>query len=490
VAQGTFDIRAGKVRPFSREDYITRFNDVPYEPGARDETWDAFLERVQPDAEVRDFLQRAVGYSLTGLTTEEALFFGYGAGATGKSTFMATLLGNASSYGDVSKFATFLADRTASGGSPREDVTRLIGLRTVACNEVNKNTKFNGALVKTLVSGETYVARVPYSQHSISFDPIFKLWLFANDRPRIDYDDEAAFRRFYVVPFDVVIPPEEQDKNLRNYFKTDFGTQKALLAWALDGAVTWYKLSKGGKCDGLRAPTVIRAATLAYQLAMSPVYEFIADACAVGCYANGTPFEEYTSSLWDAYDSPQAHYDTRRVRSAKSFGKHLTAFGFKPYKDRVGARKWRYIRLLEPDEVLECPAGLTLIAETTAFRPLCAHFPQNSLRKEHMSIVCDFCVHFYANAVASANPKEHSEHKDQAEKAQQVRDTLEKLRLARSSSKTGPIERSNLISAVVMHIHQHDNGTDEQVAENTRQFVERLCSEDKEIAALMADLTR
>jgi putative DNA primase/helicase len=490
VAQGTFDIRTGKVRPFSREDYITHFGDVPYEPGARDETWDAFLERVQPNAEVRDFLQRAEGYSLTGLTTEEALFFGYGAGATGKSTFMAALLGNASSYGDVSKFATFLADRTASGGSPREDVTRLIGLRTVACNEVNKNTKFNGALVKTLVSGERYVARVPYSQHSISFDPIFKLWLFANDRPRIEYDDDAVFRRVYVLPFNVVIPPEEQDKNLRNYFKTDLSAQKALLAWALDGAVAWYKRSEGGKCDGLKAPAVVRAATLAYQLAMSPVYEFIADACAVGCYADGTPFEEYTSSLWDAYDSPQAHYDTRRVRSAKALGKHLTAFWFKPYKDRVGARKWRYIRLLEPDEVLERPAGLAPNVATTAFSPFCTHFPQNSKHKEDMSKVCDFCLHFYANAVTSTNPTEHSEHKDQTEIAQLVRETLEKLRFARRSSKTGPIERSNLISAVVMHIHQHDNGTDEQVAEKTQQFVERICSDDKEIAALMADLTR
>jgi putative DNA primase/helicase len=490
VAQGTFDIRTGKVRPFDREDYITHCNDVPYEPCAKDETWDAFLERVQPNAEVRDFLQRAVGYSLTGLTTEEALFFGYGAGATGKSTFMATLLGNASSYGDVSKFATFLAERTASGGSPREDVTRLIGLRTVACNEVNKNTKFNGALVKTLVSGETYVARVPYSQHSISFDPIFKLWLFANDRPRIEYDDEAAFRRFYVVPFDVVIPPEEQDKNLRNYFKTDLGAQKALLAWALDGAVAWYKLSEGGKCDGLRAPAVIRAATQAYQLAMSPVYEFIADACAVGCYADGAPFEEYTSSLWDAYDSPQAHYDTRRVRSAKALGKHLAAFGFKPYKDRLGARKWKYIRLLEPDEVLECPAGLSPNADMTAFGPFCTHFVQNSAREGDMSKVCDFCAHFYANAVISANPTKHSESKDQAETAQQVRKILEELRAARRSSKTGPIEPSNLVSAVAMHIHQHDNGTDERVAEKTRQFVERLCSEDRELAALIADLTR
>jgi hypothetical protein len=107
-----------------------------------------------------------------------------------------------------------------------------------------------------------------------------------------------------------------------------------------------------------------------------------------------------------------------------------------------------------------------------------------------MSIVCDFCVHFYSNAVTSANPKEHSEHKYPAEIAQQVRDTLEKLSFARRSSKTGPIERSNLIGAIVMHIHQHDNGVEEQVAEKTRQFVERLCSEDKEIVALMTDLTR
>jgi hypothetical protein len=79
-------------------------------------------------------------------------------GATGKSTFAAALLCVTSTYGEPAKFATFLADRGVGGGNPREDITRLQG-RTVACNEVNKSTRFNGALLKTLASGEPYVAR-------------------------------------------------------------------------------------------------------------------------------------------------------------------------------------------------------------------------------------------------------------------------------------------------------------------------------------------
>lgn len=390
---GTFDIRIGELRPYDRGDYITQYCPIPYEPGFKNGRWEAFLERVQPSAEIRDFLPRAVGYSLTGLTNEEALFFGYGDGATGKSTFAAALLGIAASYGDVSKFATFLVDRTTSGGAPREDVTRLIGLRLTVCNEVNKSTRFNGALLKTLVSGDKQVARVPYSPQSVSFTPIFKLWMFANDRPKIEYDDDAAFRRFYVIPFDVVIPLEEQDKNLKAYFTSDPDAQKAILAWALGGAVEWHLLSDRGRRYGLQAPIEVTAATQAYQLAMSPVYEFIANECFIGCDENGQPFEEYTTSLWDAYDNPRSHYDVRKVKSAKALGKHLTHFGFESNRETSGERryKYKYLRLIHPDEQAEPPEWLKECTRLRPYDSMEGKKSEKSLYTTSYGGVCDFC---------------------------------------------------------------------------------------------------
>lgn len=354
---GTFNIKTGEVQPFSREDYITHYYDVPYVKGARNDRFEKFLERVQPSPEVRAFLKRAVGYSLTALTNEEALFFCYGTGSTGKSTFEAAIQGAASTYGEVSKFATFLANRYASGGSPREDITRLIGKRIVECNEVNRGTKFNGALIKTLVSGERYVARVPFSPQSVSFEPTFKLWLFANDRPTLEYDDDAAFRRFYVVPWSVVIPEPEQDKSLKDYFKNDPEAREAILAWALEGAVEWWTLSNGGVENGLRAPSDVVAETKAYQLAMNPVYQFVINECAVGCDATGKPYEVEAIRLWDVYSDIRSHYDLKNIKSAGSLGKKLKAFGFESFQgnETWRPRKWRYIRLLDPTELPEQP---------------------------------------------------------------------------------------------------------------------------------------
>ena len=391
---GTFNIATGEMQPHNRDDYITHYYDESYEPESQNKKWDAFLERVQPSSEVREFLKRAAGYSLTGLTTEEALFFCYGKGSTGKSTFLDTIRNAAATYGDVSKFATFLADRNASGGSPREDITRLMGLRMVICNEVNRNTRFNSALLKTLVSGELYLARVPYSPQSVSFEPTFKLWLAANDRPKMEYDDEAAFRRFYVIPFKVVIPKKEQDTGLRNYFKRDHGARKAVLAWIIEGAVEWYKLSDGGHTDGLRAPAEVVAETEAYQLAMNPVYDFIINECAIGCDGNGLPFEVEAIRLWDVYSDARSHYDMRTVKSGVSLGKYLSSFGFESFQETTGARprKWRYIQLLDPEKMPTQPGVVNCCRQIRTDERIKTTITETPYASDTIEKVCDFCL--------------------------------------------------------------------------------------------------
>lgn len=485
---GTFDIRTGEMRNHDPNDLITHHCD--YDPGELCERWESFLERVQPSKEICDFLQRAAGYSLTGLTNEEALFFPHGKGATGKSTFETGLLTCAASYGEVSKFATFLADRTESGGSPREDITRLIGKRLAACNEVNKNTRFNSALLKTLVSGESYTARVPFSPQSITFEPIFKLWLFANDQPHIEYDDDAAFRRFYVIPFDVVIPRKEQDKNLKNYFKNDEDAKAGELAWTLQGAVEWYKLSEGGHKDGLRAPPAVVAATRSYQFAMNPLFNFVLDECAVGC-ENNRPFSIDTSSLWAAYKN--GGYDTRKVKSAVSVGKYLKALGFEPFQDNDSGRtrKWRYIRLLEDDEIKELPKCLKVAEHFRTHEHLKGYFTETFPMSTSCKRVSDFCL-FICSCVHGLDEMSEgangvSTGADQTTIARQVKGLLEAWRDANSTGEIQRIERPMLIDAIAARINgeypQHDQGY-------LKHFVERLSSEDIEIEALMLGLTR
>jgi phage/plasmid-associated DNA primase len=167
-----------------------------------------------------------------------------------------------------------------------------------------------------------------------------------------------------VIPFNVTIPVSEQDRNLRTIFKHDTNIKKAILAWALEGAVEWYQRSNGGHDDGLLAPKDVISATEVYQLSMNPLYSFIQAECEVGCDEKGVPFEEGAVELWDAYDSPRAHYDIKAVKSSKALGKYLAALGFERYREKVGTRqyKWKYIRLLAAYEVpgqqprsSECP---------------------------------------------------------------------------------------------------------------------------------------
>jgi putative DNA primase/helicase len=474
---GTFDIRTGELLLHSAEDYLTHYCDVPYEKGFENSKWASFLKKVIPIQEVRDFLKRAAGYSTTAYTNEEASFFCYGEGATGKSTFLESMLGSAASYGRVAKFSTFLADRSNAAGGPREDITRLIGLRMTVCNEVNKNMRFNSALVKTFISGESYNARVPYSRDSIDFEPVFKLWLAANDRPKIDYNDEAAFRRFFIIPFKVYIPPEERDRGLKNYFKTGLDARKAVLAWMLEGAVEWWRLSDGGTRDGLQAPPEVLAAVAEYKAVMNPLFEFIEDECAVGCDDMGYPFEESTEHLWLAYQ--RNGYDIRKVKGTKSVGKYLKALGLDGFKDHTGnvqTRKWRYIRLLDDDgeqPTGECPVRLVRLRSTRT-----ESYPCHPSCRE----VCEIlrskrtkCTEDDEKSDIEDTDPDLDEAPDQADTA---RDVLNKLKALRSASATPEkIARESVIGVIA-----EDTG-------KSTDYIERLFVEDKTIEALVAELT-
>jgi|GEM_PF-569485 putative DNA primase/helicase len=359
---GTINLKTGVLRPHNPEDYITKLVPTDYDPEAKDERWGGFLQRVQPEPEARRFLQRAAGYSLTGLTSQEAVFFAYGPPASGKSTFLESLLKAAGSYGVSSSFSAFLAQRT-SVGSPREDVARLRGARMVVCSEVNKNTEWNAALLKQLTSGDRVNARMPYAKYSTEFEPQFKLWLGANYRPKCDYDDDAVFRRFYIVRFDTTIPEDERDRALKDYLKNNEQAQKAVLAWQVAGAVEFFNASENGG-DGLQAPPQVVAATREYQSSMNPAWEFISNECVIGsdptAYDGATgkrnPYDEGIDELWDAYEMQEKHYDAKAVKSKRSLGKYLTSLGFESYrstKDKSYRRRGlRLVRDRENAEVL------------------------------------------------------------------------------------------------------------------------------------------
>ena len=212
VTNGTLDLSSGKLLPHRRADLITCASPVAYDHTAESPVFLAFLDSIfQRDAELIAFVQRWCGYSLTGHTNEQAFAILHGSGANGKSTLlevMRHLLGGASANTSAD---TLMVSRNGRG--PDNDLARLRGARLVTASESGEARQLDEERVKRITGGDTVTARFLYRE-PFEFVPSFKLWLATNARPKITGTDIAIWRRVNLIPFNVTIPKEEQDKEL------------------------------------------------------------------------------------------------------------------------------------------------------------------------------------------------------------------------------------------------------------------------------------
>jgi len=322
VANGTIDLRTGDLRPHRREDLITKVVDIVY--GDPDEvacpTWLALLERILPSDELRGFLQRAIGYSLTGDTSEQVLFMCIGVGANGKTTTLdgcSRLLGD---YGRRTDFGTFLAQDQEH---VRNDIAALAGARFVYAMEVEQGRRLSEVVVKELTGGDTISARFLHREF-FEFTPQFKLWLAANHKPEVRGTDHAIWRRIRLIPFTVTIPEKEQDRQLPDKLRAEL---PGILAWAVRGCLEWQK-------HGLAAPEEVRQATLAYREEQDLLGGFITDRCQVA-----TGNKESAASLFDEYVT-WAQDSGEQPVTKRTFGRLLRDRGFVDSKGTAGVRMW------------------------------------------------------------------------------------------------------------------------------------------------------
>jgi putative DNA primase/helicase len=268
VNNGTIDLKTGALRPHKRKDLITRLAPIVYDDSAQCPRWDAFLlEVMNGDPDLVHFLQLAVGYSLTGDIREECLFFLYGQGSNGKSTFLEILRSLFGEYAKQSDFNTFLAAR---GDGPRNDIARMHGARLVTASEADSEKGFDGKTIKLLTGGDTIVARKLYEEHK-EFKPQHKLWLAANHKPIVKEQTEGFWRRMRIVPFTVSFNANTRDKQLAKRLTNEL---PGILNWAIAGCLDWKK-------HGLVEPAAIRKATRTYRDENDLLGEFIAQSCSV-----------------------------------------------------------------------------------------------------------------------------------------------------------------------------------------------------------------
>lgn len=314
---GVLDLVTGKLLPHDPKRMISKLAPVDYDPNARCPRWLKFLDRImEGDSALIEFLQKTVGYSLSGLIDEQAFFFFYGTGCNGKSVFLDTvrkLLGN---YGCQAEFSTFLMKQTES---VRNDIARLKGARFVNASEMNAGKKVDISLLKEATGGESLTARFLYAEH-FEFTPEFKLFLAANHKPEINTQDEGIWRRVRLVPFTVRIPEHERDPKLALKLRDEL---PGILNWALEGCRKW-------QAEGLGCPEAVQAATKEYQEDQDPLAEFLSQRCILkpsGEVLFGSLYKAYNE--WCAVNN--ATVETSKKFSMcldeKKFGRHRTKEG-------------------------------------------------------------------------------------------------------------------------------------------------------------------
>lgn len=326
VANGTIDLRTGKLEHHNRKDLCTHRVPVKYDPEARCDRWERFISRAMDgnEAKIR-FLQRAVGYSLTADTGERCLFFLHGEGANGKTTFLEVLRALTGDYSAQADFTTFLERK---GDGPRNDIARLFGARVVTSSEVGEGKRLNESLVKTLTGNDVVAARFLFAE-TFEFRPQFKMWLAANHKPVIRGQDPAIWQRVKLVPFTVSIPESERDPNL---YASLMAELPGILAWAVAGCLMWQK-------EKLNAPEEVTLATEKYRRESDTLGSFIEDCCDTG------PAELYATPATELYQAFRrwAEEGGEYAWSQTAFGRRLEDRGITAEKRGSGANKltWR-----------------------------------------------------------------------------------------------------------------------------------------------------
>jgi putative DNA primase/helicase len=314
---GVVNLKTGKLRPSSPEDYITKVTTVT--PGGDCPLWRKFLKRVTGgDAELEKYLQRVCGYALTGDTSEDALFFFYGTGANGKSVFLRTIAGI---LGDHHTTASMEMFTVSNNERHPTDLADLRGARLVTAIETEEGKRWDEAKIKALTGGDPIKARF-MRQDFFEYIPQFKLLIAGNHRPSIRTIDEAIRRRMNLIPFTVTIPEEERDLALADKLKAEW---PGILAWMVEGCMSWQR-------QGLQPPSAVVTATEEYLEDEDALKAFIDECCETGKHR-----VDSINNLWNGW-KVWAEQTEEYVGSKRKFGQKLVDKGFPRTKGTKGRR--------------------------------------------------------------------------------------------------------------------------------------------------------
>jgi putative DNA primase/helicase len=311
---GILDLRTGQLGPHDPARLLMKMTGAAYERSAPGPEFAKFLDRIQPDQGMREFLARLLGHSIDGTVTEHILPIFYGDGANGKSTLVEAIMNALGDYADAAdpdllRARTFDAHPTG--------VADLFGKRLALLHESDAGHRLAEGTVKRLTGGDKLKAR-RMREDFWSFEPSHMFVLLTNHKPIVGGTDEGIWRRLRLVPFEIVIPAAERDENLSAKLAAE---AEAILAWLVAGYLDW-------AANGLGEPRQVTEATMAYRADSDPLGRFISERCLcmpalhVGSTELFSQYEKWCAAEREDPGTPRAFGDAMKTKGFESRKSH------------------------------------------------------------------------------------------------------------------------------------------------------------------------
>ena len=318
TSSGTVDLRTGKLRDHRREDLISKVTGVPYDSAATCPRWEKTLSEIfAGDDKLVAYVKRALGYSLTGVIGEHALFLCYGTGRNGKNTLLDTVQTALGDYATVANPRTFM---TIGQNDHLAMVADLMGRRFVPTDEVEEGEQLAESMVKRVTGNKFIKARFMH-RNPFTFPAQFKIWMLANCKPEIHGQDEGIWSRIRLIPFDVFFPPEKRIKGLSDILVKEEGP--GILRWLVEGCLEWQRI-------GLKEPQKVLDAIKDYRSEQDMAGDFIGQCCdSFLDKPHIVPMPKVnTSKLYGRYADWCKANGEKKIMTKRRFASDLTKRGY------------------------------------------------------------------------------------------------------------------------------------------------------------------
>ncbi|MGB1270432.1 MAG: DNA primase family protein [Endozoicomonas sp.] len=327
---GTINLRTGMFRKHNKDDLMTKCGNVHFDSRATCPKFKSFISEIMMgDEELVRYLQRLLGYSLTGLTREECMHMCVGDGQNGKGVLLELIAWIMGDYAITAEADMFLIKKSEAAASA--DVARLMGARLALASETNEGAKFNEAKLKSLTSRDTITARFNHKD-PFEFSPTHKILLATNKLITVTGKDRGIWRRLRVIRFDNNIAHDKVDKDLQMKLRDE---ASGILNWLIEGFQAYQKF------NGLKPPQKILDWRQEYKESMDYLQDFFETECVIQDAENVDK-----KDLFEAFNKWQKN--TIKMRDPYNYNLFCTIMRQHNFKDgRIGKgpRFFKGIRL-------------------------------------------------------------------------------------------------------------------------------------------------